>query len=224
MPDGKPSSPRRCPGSTPCPDISTRCWRGGDWPLTVLPRCAAALATIPIIARHRPDAVIVWFDAHADLNTPQSSHSGYLGGLALSGPLGLWETGLGDGLDISNVVLVGARDIDPPERDLIAAQSVPLVSPGPEIATRLRRAVAGRPVYVHLDCDVLEPGPVPTEYVVPDGLTLDDLSAASAVLSGGEVVGLEIAEFQPARTQGAPAVSPAPLIATLMPVIEKGGP
>ncbi|WP_416367023.1 arginase family protein [Rathayibacter sp. VKM Ac-2878] len=78
-------------------------------PVTALSRCAVALATLPIVAKHRPDAVVLWFDAHADLNTPESSSTCYLGGLALSGPLGLWESGLGAGLAESNAILVRPR-------------------------------------------------------------------------------------------------------------------
>ena len=58
-------------------------------PITALNRCAASLATLPVMARRWPDLCVVWFDAHADLNTPGSSETGYLGGLALSGPMGL---------------------------------------------------------------------------------------------------------------------------------------
>lgn len=165
-------------------------------PVTALSRCAVALATLPVVARHRPDAVVVWFDAHADLNTPDTSTSGYLGGLALSGPLGLWDSGLGDGLAGTAAVLAGARDIDPPERRLIDAGAVALVPPSPDFARRLRQLVAGRPVYFHLDCDVLEPGIVPTDYLVPDGLSLAVLHEACTALAESEIVGAEIGELE----------------------------
>lgn len=54
----------------------------------------------------------------------------------------------------------------------------------------------GRPVYVHIDCDVLEPGAVPTEYRVPGGVTLAELREVAEALAEGEVVGLEIGEFE----------------------------
>ena len=59
---------------------------------------------------------MVWFDAHADLNTPSTTPTGYLGGLALSGPLGWWNSGLGAGLQPRNAVLVGVRDVDTHEK------------------------------------------------------------------------------------------------------------
>lgn len=43
-------------------------------------RCAVSLSTIPVVVKHNPEACIVWFDSHADLNTPSSSETGYLGG------------------------------------------------------------------------------------------------------------------------------------------------
>ena len=119
-------------------------WAGSAVPVTALSRCAGALATLPVVAANRPDALVVWFDAHADLNIPESTPSGYLGGLALSGPLGLWDSGLGTGLGTDNVVLVGVRDIDPPEAELIEGAGIPLVGPGEGFAERLGRVVDGR--------------------------------------------------------------------------------
>jgi arginase len=179
--------------------------REGLVPVTALSRCAVALATLPVVAAHRPDAVVVWFDAHADLNTPDNTSTGYLGGLAFSGPLGLWETGLGAGLDARNAILVGARDIDPAELELLDTGTIPLVRVGPAMADELRRLVAARPVYVHLDCDVLEPGIVPTDYLVANGMTLDDLHATAQVLGESEIVGLEVGELECApEAAGAP--------------------
>ena len=168
----------------------------GQVPVTALSRCAVALATLPAVVQQHPDTVVVWFDAHADINTPTSSTTGYLGGLALSGPLGLWDSGLGQGLASVNAILVGARDMDPFEQDLIDQGVVQHIAPGPDLVTQLQRAVAGRPVYVHFDCDVLEPGIVPTDYRVPNGLQLDDVHQAATVLAYSPVRGLEISELE----------------------------
>ncbi|NHA68857.1 arginase family protein [Phycicoccus flavus] len=168
----------------------------GAVPVLASSRCAVALATLPVVARHRPDAVVVWFDAHADLNTPEDTTSGYLGGLAFSGPLGLWDSGLGAGLTPGNAVLVGARDIDPPEQRRIDDGVVTHVPVAHDLAERLRRAVAGRPVFVHVDCDVLDGGTVPTDYHVPGGPTLEDLAGAMRALAESEVVGVEVGELE----------------------------
>lgn len=182
-------------------------------------RCAASLATLPVIAKHHPGACIVWFDSHADLNTPAVTSSGYLGGLAFAATAGLWESGLGAGLGLDQIVLVGQRDLDPFEQNLITAEGIPHLKPGPDLAGRLRAAIAGRPVYMHLDCDVLDPGILPTDYVHEGGLTLADLRACCEVIAEGTFIGLEIAELQIAWQAGGPPVSPAPLLDALDPLL-----
>ena len=87
--------------------------------ITTMGRCAAGLATIPAVTRHHGQACVVWFDAHGDSNLPSSSSVPYLGGMVITGAAGHWDSGLGGGLSMSNVVLVGARDLDPHERQLI---------------------------------------------------------------------------------------------------------
>lgn len=192
--------------------------------LTVLNRCASSLATLPQVACRRPDACVVWFDAHADANTPETSATGYLGGLVLTGASGAWDSGLGAGMPLASVVLVGSRDIDPAEQALIDAGVLRHVEPGAGLPGRLARAVGSRPVYVHLDCDVLDAGLLPTEYQVDGGLSFDDLHAACAVLAEREVVGLELAEFEASWPgAGAPEVSPAPLVNAIEPLLQRLG-
>lgn len=192
-------------------------------PLLALSRCAAALATLPVVMRHRPDACVVWLDAHGDLNTPETSPTGYLGGMALSGPAGLWDSGFGNGLPLSSLILVGARDLDPAEQALVNAGMVRLVKPGEDCLAKLRTALGGRPAYMHIDCDVLEPGIVPTDYRVPGGFTLGELNALCKVLAEGELIGLEIAEFENAWPEKRVPVSPAVLLHALGPAISRLG-
>jgi len=182
--------------------------------------CSVALATIPAVARHRPDAVVVWFDAHPDLHTPSTTASGYLGGLALAGPLGLWDSGLGSGLVAQQTVLVGIRDIDPAERDVLARGEIAVVAVGEDMAERLRDAVAGRPVYVHIDCDVLQPGQVPLDYEVDEGMTLSQLRACMAALAENEVVGIEIGELEAEESDPDPLAAARAVVAAVEPVLQ----
>lgn len=187
--------------------------------VAAISRCAVSLATLPVMAKYHPDACVVWFDAHGDLNTPETSTTGFLGGLALAAPVGLWESGLGNGLNLEQIVLVGQRDLDPFESALIQQHGIPHIHPGPDLAERLREAIAGRAVYVHLDCDVLEPGIVPTDYAHEGGLTLADLSACCEAIAAHSFAGIEVAEFQNAWEPDGSPVSPEPLIEALMPLI-----
>jgi arginase family enzyme len=139
--------------------------------------------------------MVVWFDAHGDLNTPENTTTGYLGGLVLGAAMGWWDSGLGSGLTPDRVVLGGSRDLDAEEQTLVDEGIIKLAV-GASLLDALDEHVGAHPVYFHLDCDVLQPGTVPTEYVVPGGISLDDLAAVSARLSRNEIVGIEVAEFE----------------------------
>jgi len=193
----------------------------GGAPVLTLGRCAASLATLPVIASRYPDAAIVWFDAHGDSNAPAadgSTDAGYLGGMVLTGAAGEWRTGLGGGLDLGNVILVGSRDLDPPEQARVDQGQIALVPPGPLLGPRLERAVGGRRVYVHLDCDVMTAGLLATEYQVADGLDWSDLEEAFRVLAASMPIGLEVAEYEAAWPDGEPN-DPTRLLAAIAPVL-----
>ena len=57
--------------------------------------CSASIASLPVVARRYPDTVVLWFDAHGDFNTPETSGTGYLGGMVLAAACGLWDSGHG---------------------------------------------------------------------------------------------------------------------------------
>ena len=57
----------------------------GHRAIVAMGRCAAGLATIPVVAERHPDACVVWFDAHGDSNLPSSNAVPYLGGMVLTG-------------------------------------------------------------------------------------------------------------------------------------------
>ena len=103
-------------------------------------RCAVSLATLPAIAKHHPKACIAWFDSHADLNTPEASTTGYSGGLALAAPAGLWQSGLGAGLRLDQIVPAGRRDLDPFEQALLERHGIPHIKPQGGRKNELRAA------------------------------------------------------------------------------------
>jgi arginase family enzyme len=176
-------------------------FEAGLVPLTASSRCSASLATLPAVARAHPNAAIIWLDAHPDLHTPSTTESGYLGGLALSGPVGMWDSGLGAGLSPDRVVLAGVRDIDDAEHAAIARHGIRVVGPGPGFTERLADTVDGRAVYIHVDCDVVRPGELTTELRVEGGITLAELRDAVDGIAAHGVVGVEIAELEAARTE-----------------------
>jgi arginase len=178
-------------------------------------RCATSLATVPRVMRAHPDCVLVWLDAHADLNVPGGSPTDYLGGMAVSGPLGWWDSGFGSGLTADRLVLVGTRSVDEAETTLISDHEIHVMPPEQTSPAALVELVAARPVLFHIDCDVLEPGLFRTDYSEPDGLSLEMVAAlATGLAADSTIVGVEIAEWEgPGSNQAADLLSAlAPLL------------
>jgi|GEM_PF-799214 len=161
-----------------------------------LTRNAAALATLPAVARAYPDAAIVWMGAHPCLHTPATTRTGDLSGMALGGATGLWKSGHGGELALSNVVLLGARDLDQAERNIIANSPIRNIPAGPRMQEELAATIAGRDVFVHFSADVLQPGIVLTDYQIANGLTIDTVAATARTLAGERVIGLQVSELE----------------------------
>jgi arginase family enzyme len=162
----------------------------GAFPALLASDCSVCLTTLPALLRHEPGAAVLWLDAHGDFNTPDTTASGFLGGMCLAGACGLWDTGFdGPRLDPAQVVMCGVRDLDGPERVLLETRGVGMVERPSELAELL----GGRRVFVHLDLDVLDPTVLPAQFPAPGGLSDGGLRTLLAEVSGAaEVVGCEI--------------------------------
>jgi arginase family enzyme len=181
----------------------------GEVPALVAGQCAIALTTLPAVGRHRPDARILWLDAHGDFNTPETSPSGFLGGMSLAGACGRWDAGLGqDAVPADRVVLCGVRDLDPAEGEALERSSATVIGAAIETLVYLANALDGAPVYLHLDLDVLDPTVMPAEYPADGGLSTEKLyDLLDAVADACEVVGIEITCLE--RPELAPMVGEA---------------
>lgn len=168
----------------------------GTTPVLATNTCGASLGTLPTAAERFPDAIVLWIDAHGDFNTPQTTESGYLGGMVVAAACGLWDSGHGSGLNPAQVVIVGGRDIDPAERLLLDQHGVTVLSPAESTPERVAAIVAGKDVWIHVDWDVLEPGYIPAAYRVGDGLLPHEVAAIFAALDPAQVRGVELAEFE----------------------------
>ncbi len=157
----------------------------GEFPLVVAGNCNTALGTVAGLMHAGGSAPLVcWLDAHADFNTPETSSSGFLDGMAVAMLTGRCWTALTRQLRAfapipeSRIIMIGARDLDPAEEQLLASSAI-------------RRGVAGdagqleaalwsiapepRDAYLHLDLDVFDPSEGrANEYAAPHGLRRDD--------------------------------------------------
>jgi arginase len=145
--------------------------------------CSHVGAVEGLAARHGRVAVL-WLDAHGDLNTPQTSPSGDEWGMPLRMLLDRGTIAAGD------VVLWGARNLDPSEEEFIAAAGI-----DDDVGALLGRADA---VYVALDCDVLDPGELAMFMPEPGGPSLGELGQLLAeVRESGKLVGVGFTGLAP---------------------------
>ncbi|MGL4340029.1 MAG: arginase family protein [Rhodoglobus sp.] len=125
--------------------------------------CGSELGAIShAIGEATAEVAVLWFDAHPDLNTPQSSLSGAFHGMVLRTLLGEGPEQLVPAVTLqpSQVVLVGARAVDAGEDSYITEHGIRCITVEKMNADSVIAAVeatgAGR-VYVHIDLDVLDP-------------------------------------------------------------------
>lgn len=168
----------------------------GHIPVLATNTCSASLATIPQAARKIEGLKVLWVDAHGDFNTPETTHSGYMGGMALAGICGLWDSGYGGHTKPEQVILFGARDIDPSEQNIIERAGATVIRPDEATSEALLAAIGHAPVWVHIDWDVMEPGFIPAAYAIENGLLPDQLRQALAAIPASQITAIEIAEFE----------------------------
>ncbi|MBB3193462.1 arginase family protein [Roseateles terrae] len=192
-------------------------------PLTVMlsNTCSASLASLPRVAQSMPEAVVLWIDAHGDFNTPATTGSGYLGGMVLAGACGLWDSGHGAGLRPHQVMLVGARDIDPPEQALLTQAGVRILPPAQVTPEAVLAAIGTAPVWVHIDWDVLDPGHLPADYSVPEGLHPAQIRALFEAIPAGQLRGIELAEFNASLDEQVNAAALDVILDIVAPVFER---
>jgi arginase family enzyme len=137
-------------------------------PLVLGGCCCSHVGAVEGLATRFDRLAVVWFDAHGDLNTPESSPSGNQWGMPLRM---LLDSGT---VHPADVLLIGARNLDPPEVEFIAASG--LRTGEDELAATLEGTDA---VYVAFDVDVLDPEDEITCFMPePSGYTVVEAAAA----------------------------------------------
>jgi arginase len=184
---------------------------GGDHSLA-----AGSVAGVAEFYRRKNEKIgVLWIDAHADINTPESSPSGNVHGMPLAALLGLGPEPLGNLLGYSpkiapeNTVLIGVRDIDATERENIRRAGVSKVYTMRDIDERGMRAVmeealraAGRGTagyHVSLDMDWIDPEDAPgVGTPVRGGATYREAHLAMEIVADhGRMLSFEIVEVNP---------------------------
>jgi arginase len=188
----------------------------GDLSLVLSGNCIASVGGLAGLASVSEEELsIVWFDGHADFNTPETTTSASLDGMGLSVALGHCWVQMARTIPGSrpvredNVVLVGGRGADSPEKVRLRDSGVSVVEErrirevGSAEALRAAlepvRARVGR-VHVHLDLDVLDPAAVgpANEFAPEGGLTEEEVEESIRVIRERlEVASATVASYDP---------------------------
>lgn len=102
----------------------------GEFPLVLGGDHSIAIGTIAGLASKYKNLGVIWYDAHADMNTAETSPSGNIHGMPLAVTMGLGHERLvniykdGQKVKPENIVIIGARSVDPGERQLIKEKGV----------------------------------------------------------------------------------------------------
>ena len=185
----------------------------GALPLVLGGDHSVALGTLGGLASVHGPGGVLWIDAHADVNTPETSPTGNVHGMPLAAALGMagdafessaWPL---PALDPRKVALVGVRELDQGERRLLREAGVRVFTMseidriGVERAVResLDRIGGARFVHVSLDMDVLDPDVAPgVGTPVRGGLTYREAHLALELVAESELAdALEVVEVNP---------------------------
>jgi arginase len=192
---------------------------GDEFPIILGGDHSIAIGSIAGVASHCRDQGkslgLIWFDAHADMNTPETTPSGHIHGMPLAALLGYGApelTNIGDfspKLDSRFCAHVGARDIDPGERELIRKLGMRFFTMREiderGMSTCMNEAIAiascaSAGYAVTFDVDALDPGDAPgSGTLVRGGLTYREAHVAmEKIAEAGGMISLEVVEINAA--------------------------
>ncbi|MCB9831339.1 MAG: arginase [Planctomycetes bacterium] len=181
-----------------------------------------AAGTIAGVSRHFRDRGqtlgVIWFDAHADMNTPETSPSGNVHGMPLSALIGYGDPGmttiggLAPAVDPEHVVIIGARDVDDNEKRIVAESGVTVFSMkeidilGMGEVTRRALEIAGSEtdgIHLSFDIDGLDPDVAPgVGTPVRGGVSFREAHLFMELLAdSGLLVAMDLVELNPVRDE-----------------------
>jgi arginase len=187
----------------------------GLFPLGLLANCNSLTGMLGGLQHsgpgRRPLSVgLIWLDAHADYNTPETTLSGMLGGMPVAVAAGkcLFRLRLKAGLDPAipekNIIMMGVRDMDPLEEELVLNSHITLIATEEmvKLSPRMKEEYENLcdrvdVVYIHIDLDVLDAPDIPGHtFQIPDGPNPGQLGEALKYMMQNPKVGaLGIASF-----------------------------
>ena len=153
--------------------------REGQLPISLAGDCCSAIGVLAGLNRAELYPLLIWFDAHGDFNTRETSPSGFLGGMPLAMLAGLGDLTLLENLEMEaipqeQIILTDGRDLDPGEKELVARASIIHLQDPLDL---LDYPLGDQSIWVHFDTDIVNPEESPAQnYPSPGGSGAEDLA------------------------------------------------
>jgi len=176
-----------------------------------------AIATIAAMRRAWKDLVVIWIDAHGDINTPTTSPTGNIHGMPVAFLMGLFDSNTVPGFDWlqpcltpDQIVYIGLRDVDSGEKKILRKYGIKVFSMTEvdkfgigkvmEMALDYVNPKRDKPIHLSYDVDGIDPLVVPsTGTTVKGGLTYREARhICESVAETGRLVGIDLVEVNPA--------------------------
>ncbi len=194
--------------------IVTTILQEGDFPLVLGGDHSIGLGSISGVANVHKNVGVLWIDAHADFNTDQSTPSGNIHGMILASLAGLGNSSLTNiggwspKIHKETIVIVGARDLDPGEQELLHTNSIHVFTMsgidqlGITKVMQQALAIAGQNndgIHLSLDMDALDPTEAPgVGTPVRGGLTYREAHLAMELIADShKLVSMDVVEVNP---------------------------
>ena len=195
-------------------NIVTDSLQENEFPLVVGGDHSIALGSISGVARVHKNIGVIWIDAHADFNTDETTPSGNVHGMILAALAGIGHRDLANvcgwspKIHAETIVIVGARDLDPLERERLHANAIHVFTMSDidqrSISKVMREAltIAGlhkNGIHLSLDMDALDPKEAPgVGTPVRGGLTYREAHLAMEMIASiGNLVSMDVVEVNP---------------------------
>jgi arginase len=174
----------------------------GRRPVALGGDCCQSIAVLAGLARAGVRPMLLWLDAHGDFNTHETTISGFIGGMPLAMLTGRGRQDLVAAAGLEpiperDVVLCDARSLDPQEAVALRASAITHVTSVHEAVERLP---ADRPVYVHIDVDIVNGAELQkTLYPEPGGPSgADVVRALTQLRDTREIAAVSMTAWSPA--------------------------
>jgi arginase len=185
----------------PLADFVRQAMEKGDRPISIAGDCCSAIGMLAGLQQAGLDPVLIWFDAHGDFNTWQTTPSGFLGGMPLAMLVGTGEQTMLMSLEIKplaedRVVLADGRDLDPGEKILINNSTVIHLT---NVRELLALQLPDAPLYIHLDTDIINPAEAPAmSYPAAGGPSVGELQTVMKHLKRTEkIAAISVSTWNP---------------------------